>query len=129
MNHCACVTSYKIYRHVCSIELFHLLARNVAVRPAAGSIPLLCLRRCFHLPGSGTHLPQRGVHSDGHHLWPRWDCGVPHRVGRDPRPALPPHVCHKRHLRSGRDYLQTRGTVPATWLINPVWFVFFLHQD
>lgn len=24
MNHCACITSYKIYRHVCLVELFHV---------------------------------------------------------------------------------------------------------
>lgn len=61
----------------------------------------LSLCRCVHLSGSGHHLSQRSLHSDGHNFRLGWDCGIPHSVGRDPCSALTPHVCYKCHLRSG----------------------------
>lgn len=134
MNHCACITSYKIYRRVWLRALFHFFKEQQTKTngkcpsfPLLGRFMLLCLCRCFHLSGSGNHLSQRSVHSDGHDLWPRWDCGIPHSMGRDPRSALPPHVCHKRHLRSGHDYLQT--LTPFLWRCLLILLFFFIRTD
>lgn len=41
MNHCACITSYKIYRHVWLMELFHVFVgdqQTVPILPVTGKI-------------------------------------------------------------------------------------------
>lgn len=125
MNHCACVTSYKIYRHVWLIELFHFFARNLPILPAAGSIPLLCLPQVFPPVWLWDSSPptRRSLRwspplaSLG--LWDTTPCGAwP--------PLCTPPSCLSQTPSPVRPWLFTDpSTVPATWLINLVLFLFF----
>lgn len=129
MNHCACITSYKIYRHVCLIELFHFFARKVPIPPVAGKIPAALSPQVFPPVWLWDSSPptQRSLRwspplaSLG--LWDTTPCGA------WPPPCTPPS-CLSQTPSPVSPWLFTNPTsVPVMLLINLVFFFFFLHQD